>query len=88
MVKADGGTVNPVTLIAQSAIGRDSVASNSATFEYVPKPLSITYSVTPTMQCVAKSSVIVSNMEIIIFFTGCEVSENSTIQRIITIFAV
>lgn len=69
MVKADGGTVNPVTLIAQSATGRGSEVSNSATFEYVPKPLSITYSVTLTMLCIAKISVTDSNMDNIVLFT-------------------
>lgn len=75
IVNADGGTVNPVTLIAQSAIGRDSVASTSATLEYVPKPLSITYSVTLTMLCIAKISVTDSNMDNIVLFTECRVSD-------------
>lgn len=51
------------------------MASNSATSEYVPKPLSITYSVTPTILCMAEISVTDSNMDNIIFFTECKVSD-------------
>ncbi len=62
------------------------MASTSATLEYVPKPLSITYSVTLTMLCIAKISVTDSNMDNIVLFTECKVSANLTQNKKIYMF--